>query len=338
MAAAPLALTLGDPCGIGPEITVKAWQKLRDSEHHFFLFGAPSPFIAACKHAHVSAPIFIESPDEAASAFKDALPILPLDDVDFETGKPSPDHASAIIGSIEKAVELSLNGKVSGVVTNPIAKSVLYDAGFTFAGHTEFIGELTSSAPHIGPRGPIMMLTAAGLRVALLTVHEPLSRVPELITAERLDEVAKVVHHALQRDFGISAPRIALCGLNPHAGEDGKIGREEPETLNPAAAKLRAQGIDISDARSADTLFHAEAREDYDAAIACYHDQGLIPVKTLDFHGGVNATLGLPIIRTSPDHGTAFNIAGQGIARPDSLIAAIKLASEMAAHRAAYKN
>ncbi|MDP3399747.1 MAG: 4-hydroxythreonine-4-phosphate dehydrogenase PdxA, partial [Brevundimonas sp.] len=202
-------------------------------------------------------------------------------------------------------------------------------------GHTEFIADLTADASWSQTRGPVMMLTARDLRACLVTIHTPLSQVPEMVTAERVSRVARVVHEALIRDFGIAHPRLALAGLNPHAGEGGSIGLEEQEVLIPAATALRAEGLDISDPRPADTLFHDEARQGYDAVICLYHDQALIPVKTLDFWGGVNVSLGLPVVRTSPDHGTGFDIAGRGIARPDSLIAALHLARTMADRRAA---
>ncbi|HZZ88413.1 MAG TPA: 4-hydroxythreonine-4-phosphate dehydrogenase PdxA, partial [Caulobacteraceae bacterium] len=222
-----------------------------------------------------------------------------------------------------------------GVVTAPIAKATLYEAGFKYPGHTEFIGALTADAPMPGARGPVMMLTAQDLRVALATVHEPLARVPALVTHDRIVLVGRVVAEALARDFGLAKPRLVVAGLNPHAGEGGSIGREEQTTVGPAVAALLAAGIDARGPLPADSLFHDDARRTYDAAICLYHDQALIPVKMLDFWGGVNLTLGLPIVRTSPDHGTAFDIAGKGLARPDSLIAAIRLASEIAARRRA---
>ncbi|NBW14590.1 MAG: 4-hydroxythreonine-4-phosphate dehydrogenase PdxA, partial [Caulobacteraceae bacterium] len=217
--------------------------------------------------------------------------------------------------------------------TAPIAKAPLYAAGFRFPGHTEFIAELTADAPFAGTRGPVMMLTAKDLRACLVTIHVALDQVPQLVTGERVIRTARVVHEAMKRDFGIARPRLALAALNPHAGEGGALGLQEIEVLAPAVEALRAEGVTITDPRPADTMFHDEARATYDAAVCLYHDQALIPVKTLDFWGGVNATLGLPIVRTSPDHGTGFDIAGKGIARPDSLIAAIRLAAEMAAAR-----
>jgi 4-hydroxythreonine-4-phosphate dehydrogenase len=220
------------------------------------------------------------------------------------------------------------------VVTAPISKAPLYEAGFKFPGHTEFLGELTRAARFEGERGPVMMLTAKDLRVTLVTVHEPIARVPGLITLEAIVSAALVTAEALRRDFGIRQPRLAVAGLNPHAGESGSIGREEVEIVAPAIERLRELGIDAAGPYPADTMFPEPMRALYDAAVCLYHDQALIPVKMLDFWGGVNVTLGLPIVRTSPDHGTAFDIAGRGIARPDSLIAAIRLADEIAARRA----
>ena len=220
------------------------------------------------------------------------------------------------------------------MVTAPISKSVMYEAGFAFPGHTEFLADLTRDQAVAGERGPAMMLSGGGLRVVLTSIHQSLAQAVAGLSGERIEHIARLTHQALQRDFAIPAPRLALAGLNPHAGEAGSLGREEIEIINPAAARLRAEGIATTDALPSDTMFHAEARSHYDAAICLYHDQGLIPVKTLDFHGGVNITLGLPIVRTSPDHGTAFDIAGTGQARPDSLIAALALAAEIARNRA----
>jgi 4-hydroxythreonine-4-phosphate dehydrogenase len=216
----------------------------------------------------------------------------------------------------------------------PIAKSVLHSADFGFPGHTEFIAHLTKDDPWPNARGPVMMLAGPSLKVALATIHSPLAHVPAALTRERVMHVIRVTGEALKRDFGISEPRMALCGLNPHAGEEGAIGREEIEVINPAAVMTRAEGWDVCDARSADALFHEAARQSYDAAIALYHDQGLIPIKTLHFWDAVNVTLGLPIVRTSPDHGTGFDIAGKGVARADSFRAALQLARDMAERRA----
>jgi 4-hydroxythreonine-4-phosphate dehydrogenase len=324
----PLAVTLGDPAGVGPEITAKAWAALRQGGPAFFVVGDADSIVAA---PGAKTPVEqIARADDAARVFRRALPVLhdPLP-APVVARKPDPSAAASVVRWIETATGLALSGAVGGVVTCPIAKKPLYEAGFRFPGHTEFLGELTGAAAD-----PVMMLTARDLRAVLVTVHEPLARVPGLLTPDRVVHVARTTAAALKRDFGLERPRLALAGLNPHAGEGGAIGREELDILAPAVARLRAEGIDVSDPRPADTLFHDDARRGYDAAVCLYHDQALIPVKTLDFWGGVNVTLGLPIVRTSPDHGAGFDAAGRGTARPDSLIAAIRLASEIAARRA----
>jgi 4-hydroxythreonine-4-phosphate dehydrogenase len=332
---APLALTLGDPRGVGPEIVVKAWQALRETGPAFVVIGDPDTVAGAFYGGHEPTVERARTPAEGAKLFRHVLPVLDVpDERQLVPGSTADTREAAIVRWIVQAAELALAGKVSGVVTAPIAKAPLYEAGFRFPGHTEFLAELTAEAPVQGPRGPVMMLTARDLRVALVTIHTPLAQVPAAVTADKVVHTALVTAVALQRDFGIAAPRLALAGLNPHAGEDGTIGREEIEVLAPAVAALRAQGIDITDPKPADTLFHEEARKAYDAVICLYHDQALIPVKTLDFWGGVNVTLGLPIVRTSPDHGTGFDIAGRGIARADSLIQAVKLAAQIAERRA----
>ena len=331
MSPPPLALSLGDPAGVGPEIVAAAWRALKTSGPVFFAAGDAATIRAA------GAPVaVISDPSEAAALFADALPVLDLP----LTTKPTPGHPSAdaaphVVRWIETAVALALEGKAAGVVTAPIAKATLYEAGFKYPGHTEFIGALTASAPLAGARGPVMMLAAKELRVALVTVHEPLARVPGLLTHDRIVETGLVLAEALRRDFGIAAPRIVVAGLNPHAGEGGAIGREETEIVAPAVETLRRRGIDIRGPLPADSLFHDAARATYDAVVCMYHDQALIPVKMLDFWGGVNITLGLPIVRTSPDHGVGYDIAGRGYARPDSLIAAVRLAAQMAARRGA---
>lgn len=327
----PLALSLGEPAGIGPEIVAGAWTVLRhDPALAFAVLGDARLIQAAGVPVEV-----IAAPGDAAGAFARGVPVLhqPLP-VEVTPGRPEPANALAVADWIEQGVALTLAGETSGLVTAPIAKAPLYAAGFRFPGHTEFIAELTADTPYNGTRGPVMMLTALDLRAGLVTIHAPLAEAPQLVTGERVRRTARVMHEAMQRDFGISAPRLALAGLNPHAGEGGAIGLEEVEVLRPAAEALRAEGIAITDPLPADTLFHADARKGYDAVVCLYHDQALIPVKTLDFWGGVNVTLGLPIVRTSPDHGVGFDIAGKGVARPDSLIAAVRLAATMAEGRA----
>lgn len=326
---------MGDPAGIGPEITLKAWTALKDDPNYTFAVIAPLSVIEdTASRLGLGGPLAITNLEQSAKVFGIALPVIDQGRTGNVTpGAPSAAQAGFVTDSISRGVSLCLSGEAAALVTNPISKEVLYRAGFSHPGHTEYLGALTKDAPYDGPRGPVMMLSAAGLRVALATVHLSLSDAAAQLSADKIISNAKVMNSALIHDFGIAKPRIALTGLNPHAGEAGALGREEIEIINPAAQALRDMGIDATNAQPADTLFHAEARAGYDGVLAMYHDQGLIPVKTLDFHGGVNITLGLPIVRTSPDHGTAFDIAGKGIARADSLIAAIKAARDIANHR-----
>lgn len=331
----PLAVSMGDPAGIGPELAVCAWAERRDLPPFFFV-GDGGALVRAAQRIGVEPPKLrvvasaaeIAPNDESLAVFDTPLA------VEETPGEPDPVSADTIIACIERGVAAVREGAASGLVTLPIAKAVLHTTDFGFPGHTEFIAHLTKDDPWSGARGPVMMLSGPSLKVALATIHIPLSRVPDELTRERIMQVGRVLGEALTRDFGIAKPRIALCGLNPHAGERGNIGLEEIEIIDPAAAALRAEGWDVSDARSADALFSENARKKYDAVIALYHDQGLIPIKTLHFWDAVNVTLGLPIIRTSPDHGTGFDIAGKGLARADSFRAALKLAWEMAERRA----
>ncbi|MFN3807581.1 4-hydroxythreonine-4-phosphate dehydrogenase PdxA [Asticcacaulis sp.] len=332
---APLVLSLGDPCGTGPELVHKAWATLHGYPELAFAVVGDADLLAS-----LGAIQRINAPSEAVGTFARALPVLdrPLS-APARPGHPDPVHAPHIIGWIREGAELCLSGAARGLVTAPIAKSVLYATGFAFPGHTEYLGDLTAGAPYPGTRGPVMMLTApdaandSALRVVLATIHVPLSEVKAHLSADSLRALARATHEALIRDFGVTAPRLMLAGLNPHAGEDGTIGREEVDLLRPLVEALRDEGLNISGPLPADTLFHAEARRTYDAVLCLYHDQGLIPLKTLDFWGGVNITLGLPIVRTSPDHGTGFGIAGKGVARPDSLINAIRAAHDLSLNR-----
>ena len=332
MKSRTLAVTLGDPAGIGPEITAKAWSALKDSGLAFAVVGDLELLASA---PGMPRPLQrISSADEAADIFPHALPVIdaPLTSP-VVAGQPSAAHGQAIIGWIETAVGLALSGEFSGIVTAPISKANLYEAGFAFPGHTEFLGQLTAQASTDEVRGPVMMLAAGELRCVPATVHNAIGQVPGLLTIEGLVRTGVVTERALRKEFGIAAPRLVMAGLNPHAGEGGKIGREEIDIITPAIRTLRDLGIDCRGPAPADTLFHAEARAGYDAAICMYHDQALIPVKMLDFWGGVNVTLGLPIVRTSPDHGVAFDIAGRGLARADSMIAAIRMAADIAERR-----
>ncbi|MBA3070025.1 MAG: 4-hydroxythreonine-4-phosphate dehydrogenase PdxA [Hyphomonas sp.] len=322
----PLALTMGDPAGCGPSISGAAWQALRaETAAAFYLIGAPE----LVRGAPVQV---IASPAEALDVFPSALPVLALPGVPaIAPGAPDAAAAPAIIRAIELAVADALAGRASGVVTNPINKALLYASGFKFPGHTEFVAHLCEAAGRAA--SPVMMLTGGGLRVALATIHMPYAAVPAALGDGRLERIARVVHRALVEDFGIALARIAFSGLNPHAGEEGTIGREEIDLINPAADRLQAEGLTVSHARPGDTVFAEALSGAWDAVIAMTHDQGLIPVKTLDFWGGVNSTLGLPIVRTSPDHGTAYEAAAAGTCRADSLIAAIRLAAGFAANR-----
>ncbi len=323
----PLILTPGEPAGVGNEITIKAWQKLHREPNHAFALLTDAHFIAAISPqaklqtiAHIT---------EAADVFSTALPILhrPLPSR-VTPGSFSPGTAPWVTNCITEAVDLCLAKTASAMVTNPIQKEALYAAGFKHQGHTDFLAALCRERGHTA--NDVMMLVGGGLRAVPVTVHIALKDVATALTEDTIITHAEVVHHDLQTRFGIVAPRIAITGLNPHAGENGAMGREEIEIIRPAIAAIKAKGINAFGPLPADTAFFPQARETYDAILCMYHDQALIPVKTLDFHGGVNVTLGLPLIRTSPDHGTALDLAGSGRAQAESLIAAIRLASEMA--------
>lgn len=328
----PIVVSMGDPAGIGPEIILKAHATL-GANLPFIAIGSHAVFAERARDLGLPEPVCVSRPLAGSGPGLDVVDLPDAPVTGLQPGQPDPAHAPATKAAIERGVALCLAGEARALVTAPIAKSVMYAAGFSFPGHTEFLAELTAKADVSGPRGPAMMLAGGGLRVVLATIHLSLREALDALSAERIAHMARLTHHALKQDFGLEQPRLALAGLNPHAGEGGSLGREEIELLNPLAAELRREGIDLTDALPPDTMFHAEARARYDAAVCLYHDQGLIPVKTLDFHGGVNITLGLPIVRTSPDHGTAFDIAGRFIARPDSLIAAIRQADEMARQR-----
>jgi 4-hydroxythreonine-4-phosphate dehydrogenase len=325
----PLALTLGDPAGIGPDITLGAWW-VRDSESipAFVLVGDPDLMAARARRLCVDVPIaVIDDPLEAPDIFPEALPILPVTMTGAVVpGRPNPQTMGAVQRSIEHAVELVTRGSAGAVVTNPVSKAALYRAGFSFPGHTEFLGKL---ARRETTTTPVMMLVAKDLKVVPTTVHIPLKHVPITLTQDLLLSTIKTTAADLKRFFGISKPRIAVTGLNPHAGEDGNMGREEIEIIAPAIERARKAGHNVTGPHSADTMFHAAARATYDVAIAMYHDQALIPIKTLAFDEGVNVTLGLPFVRTSPDHGTAFSLAGTDKASPRSLIEALRLADSM---------
>ena len=326
-----LAVTMGDPAGISGELTLAAWRDRSQKELPPFLAIDNAERLASVsRKLGWNMPVVeVSSVKEAAACFAGALPVLPLDlPGDVILGQANPRNASAITGSIERAVQLAMTGEVGGVVTQPVHKATLYGSGFAFPGHTEFLAHLTHAA-----KPSIMMLAGAGLRVVPLTIHEPLAKAIARLNAEMIVETSLRVAEALRRDFGIAAPRLALAGLNPHAGEDGAMGDEEIRYIRPAAEQLRALGVQVLGPLAPDSMFHAAARAQYDAAICLYHDQGLIPLKTLAFDEGVNITLGLSIVRTSPDHGTAFDIAGTGKASPASFFAALRMADEIARRR-----
>ena len=326
----PLAMTMGDPAGIGPELTLKAWLRRREVAAPFFVIADPAALRDLNRRLRLDVPIASVAPQQAAAAFEAALPVVALTTpIDAQPGRPDAAAAAATIESIERAVTATRLGEASAVVTNPIAKHVLYDAGFRFPGHTEFLGEL--ARPWGEPVQPVMMLWSRELAVVPVTIHIPLADVARSLTFDLIVSTARIVARDVARRFKIARPRLAISGLNPHAGEAGAMGGEEIAIIAPAIARLRADGLDVTGPHPADTLFHAAARQRYDVAITMYHDQGLIPIKTLAFDTGVNVTLGLPFIRTSPDHGVAFDIAGKGVANPASLIAAAQLAARLAA-------
>lgn len=326
----PLALTQGDPSGIGPELTLKAYAAREAARlPAFFVIADPAHLERVARALSIAIPIEETTPAAAAGVFARALPVVPVGRaVKGDFGAPQASDATATIASIERAVEAVVRGDARAVVTNPIAKSVLYGAGFKHPGHTEFLGALASRHYGVAAR-PAMMLWSEELAVVPITIHIALSDVPGRLTRELIVETGEIVAHDLRARFGLAHPRLAFSGLNPHAGEDGALGREEIDTIAPAIAELRERGIDASGPYPADTMFHAAARAKYDVALCPTHDQALIPIKTLAFERGVNVTLGLPFVRTSPDHGTAFDIAGKGVADATSLIEAIKLAGRM---------
>lgn len=323
----PMALTMGDPAGVGPELTRKAWRALHQKDMPFFWIGDPTLLGEDIPVRR------IEKPEQAIEYFPRALPVIPVQCPEpVQAGIPNSVNASAVIQSIEQAVRFVQEGESGAVVTNPIAKHVLSQAGFQHPGHTEFLAALCGVSGQ-----EVMMLACSQLKVVLTTIHISLKDAIKALNQERIIEVAHLTAASLQRDFGLLRPRLAVAGLNPHAGENGLMGEEEQRIIAPAIEKLRQQGYDVMGPMPPDTMFSAAARPRYDAAICLYHDQGLIPVKTLDMAGGVNITLGLPIIRTSPDHGTAFDIATHpgevGKADVSSLLAALATAHEMSQQR-----
>jgi len=326
----PLAVTMGEPAGIGGEIALKAWLRRGEGMPAFYLIDDPDRLSALARRLGWDVPIkAIDERERAASVFAKALPVAPIGATpEAGPGRPELADAALVLRAIDIAVADARAGRAAALVTNPINKDALYRAGFRHPGHTEYLAELAGAG-----ESAVMMLACPELRVVPVTIHLALRQAIETLTAAAIVHAGRVTHAALIRDFAIAAPIIAVAGLNPHAGEAGALGREDIDIIVPAIDQLRADGIDARGPLAADTMFHPAARRGYDAALCMYHDQALIPIKTIDFDGGVNVTLGLPFIRTSPDHGTAFAIAGRGTARPDSLIAALRLAAEMAERR-----
>lgn len=324
---APLAVAMGDPAGIGPEVIAKAW----DARHEAGL----APFFAVGDARAIervwAGPIQrIGDPADAKRAFADALPVLVIEDAgDIVPGAPDPEGARCALHSLEVAAGIVRSGAAGALVTGPVSKRHLYDIGFSHPGQTEFVAERCG----ISPENAVMMLAGPTLRVVPLTTHMPLAQVAQALTIELIVSRGRTTARGLRKNFAIAEPRLAVAGFNPHAGESGALGREEIEILEPAIAILRDEGIDVTGPFAADTMFHPRARQLYDAALCCYHDQALIPLKSLHFDEGVNITLGLPIVRTSPDHGTAFAIAGRGVAIPGAMIAAIAMAGDAARAR-----
>jgi len=326
----PLALSQGDPAGVGPDVTLLAWMRRRELGLPPFVFiGDPDVLASRAKLLGLTIAIRETDCTNANDVFADALPVLPIAaGIDVVAGEPHVATAKSTIAAIERAVSLTMSGEALGVVTNPIAKSVLYEFGFPFPGHTEFLADLAARAT--GQAGmPVMMLAGPKLRTIPVTIHIPLKDVPQALTADLIIETCRIADADLRRRFGIEQPRLAIAGLNPHAGEDGTIGKEDETVIKPAIQFLRSEGINAIGPLPADTMFHDDARARYDVAICMYHDQALIPAKALGFDDAVNVTLGLPFVRTSPDHGTAFGIAGKGLARESSLVAALKLAGHL---------
>jgi 4-hydroxythreonine-4-phosphate dehydrogenase len=328
--ALPLAVTMGEPAGIGGDITLRAWLARAAALPPFYVIDDPDRLTVLARNLNWPVPVRpIAAPEEAIDIFAEALPVQPIGIAPrARPAHPDPADAPAILGAIESAVAAVRTGRAAAIVTNPVQKENLYRAGFRHPGHTEYLAELAGTE-----EAPVMMLASPALRVVPVTIHLPLQRVAESLSTAAIIHVGRVTTAALRTDFGIAVPRLAVAALNPHAGEGGELGREDIEIIAPAIAELRAEGINARGPLPADSMFHAEARRDYDAALCMYHDQALIPLKTIDFYGGVNVTLGLPFVRTSPDHGVALSIAGRGIAHPGSLIAALCLAGEMAARR-----
>src|SRR6187399_112574 len=326
----PLALTSGEPAGIGPDIALTAWLRRHELDlPPFYLLGDRAFFAERAKTLGLTVDLADVTPEEAGAAFAKALPVVATGEIaTARAGQPDDTSATAALASIRQAVDHVRRGRAAAVVTNPIAKSVLYRAGFRHPGHTEFLAELAADGGP--PPQPVMMLWSPALAVVPVTIHLSLRDALAQLSSELIVTTARIAVADLKSRFGLAQPRLAVSGLNPHAGEDGSLGMEDIEVVAPAVEILRRDGVEVRGPLPADTMFHAAARKTYDCAICMYHDQALIPIKTIAFEDAVNVTLGLPFIRTSPDHGTAFDIAGTGKANPSSLAAALRLAARMA--------
>ncbi|WP_346912522.1 4-hydroxythreonine-4-phosphate dehydrogenase PdxA [uncultured Roseibium sp.] len=329
---APLAVTCGEPAGIGPDITLLAWCARKALGLPAFYVRSDPGFLARrAKRLGLDVPVQAVEPEEAAGYFGKCLPIVPTGQaLEDHPGEEKPETAESVISSIRESVEDVKGGRAAGIVTNPINKAALYGAGFRFPGHTEYLGHLAEEMWPEAPSRPVMMIAGPELMVVPVTIHIALKAVPGTLTEELIVETARITARDLVSRFGFEKPRLALCGLNPHAGEGGAMGTEEQTVIEPAIAALRAEGIDATGPHPADTLFHPEARKSYDCVLGMYHDQVLVPAKTIGFDDSVNVTLGLPFVRTSPDHGTAYALAGTGQARADSFAAAVRMAAVLA--------
>ena len=330
----PLAVSLGDPAGIGPEIIVRAWLARHEAGlAPFFVVGGGKVLESAANacglHVDIS---LVAGPEDVRDCFADRLPVLNTADADYTPGHPTLEGGALALHSLAEATRFALLEQAAGVVTAPIGKTQLAQVGFEYPGQTEFLADVCG----LEREDAVMMLAGPSLRAVPLTVHCAFAEVPSRLSQDLIEHRGRIVARALRHDFGIGEPRIAVCGLNPHAGEDGRFGDEEARIIAPAIEALRAEGLDVTGPHPADALFTPRARKTYDVALAMYHDQALVPLKALDFDEGVNVTLGLPIVRTSPDHGTAFDIAGKGVADPGAMIAAIRMAGEIATRRAGH--
>ena len=327
----PIAVTMGEPAGIGGEITLKAWRtREANGLPPYFVVDDAARLQRIATQLEWEIPVVeIEKPEDAVATFGDALPVIPLEvPAVVSPGCPQPETSAAVVSSIERAVGYVTGGQATAIVTNPIQKKALYDCGFQYPGHTEFLATFAD-----GDAQPVMMLACEQLRVVPVTVHQPLRAAIDSLRSESIVETVRATARALRQDFAIDRPHVMIAALNPHAGEEGAMGREEIEIIAPAVEELKQAGYSVTGPTPADTMFHDRARTAYDAAVCMYHDQALIPLKTIDFSSGVNITLGLPFVRTSPDHGTALEIAGTGVADESSLVAALKIAARMAGNR-----